>query len=79
MASMQNKKGLSESFISIQVDNVITFPSMDNERIREFRGILNLKQCGKTKSCLSSGGINPYKCDGFAKCNKVSDFLKHYL
>ncbi len=62
-----------------QVDNVIYLKAKEAEKTVEAKKILNLKQCGVTKNCLSSGRANPYGCESFDRCDNFKELLKLFI
>ncbi len=69
----------SELKTEIQIDNIIQFPTKDNTDLEAIKAFFNLKQCGKTKLCITATQYNIFECEGHNGCQKVVNILELFL
>lgn len=69
----------TEFFNYTKINNVITFQLKDDKNLIKAKDILELKQCGITKNCITSTKENLFNCSGFEKCKDNKKFLELFI
>ena len=69
----------SELSTDAQVDNVVLFLGRESINIVQAKDVLELKQCGVTRSCITNARSNPFNCECFEKCEGLGEVLKLFI